>query len=133
MQFNIKINIMANATTQTDITDDQQTVAPNESDKDTLAGQTDDTDISPTELELLDNAGTNEPGDDDDLLNDSQLDNLDEEGEELNEADDLTGEDLDVPGSEADDFNESLGEEDEENNSFSMRDQDDVDDGDPIL
>ena len=124
---------MAIPTTQTDIIDEQQTPAPNESDKDILAGHTSDADISRAELELLDKAGTNEPGDDDDLLNDSQLDNADDEGEELNEADDLTGEDLDVPGSEADDFNESLGEEDEENNSFSMRDQDDIDEGDPIL
>lgn len=124
---------MANPTIQTDINDDQQTGTPNESDQGPLAGQSGDTDISPAELQLLDNAGTNEPGDDDDLLNDSQLDNADDEGEELNEAGDLTGEDLDVPGSEADDFNESLGEEDEENNSFSMRDQDDLDDGDPVL
>ena len=124
---------MAIPTTKTDIIDNQQTVAPNESDKDILAGHTSDADISRAELDLLDKAGTNEPGDDDDLLNDSQLDNADDEGEELNEADDLTGEDLDVPGSEADDFDESLGEEDEENNSFSMRDQDDIDEGDPIL
>src|SRR3954454_15179649 len=105
MQFNIKINIMAIPTTQTDITDDQQTGTPNEGDKNTPAGQSSDADISPVELELLDNAGTNEPGDDDDMLMDSHLDNLDDEGEELNEADDLTGEDLDVPGSEADDLN----------------------------
>ena len=124
---------MASPTTQTDIKDDQQTGSPNESDKDILSGHNSDNDISHAELELLDNAGTNEPGDDDDLLNDSQLDNSDEEGEELNEAHDLTGEDLDVPGSEADDFNESLGEEDEENNSFSLRDQDDIDDDDPVL
>ena len=124
---------MAIPITQTDIKDDQQTGTPNASDKNPVSGQTSDSDISPAELELLDNAGTNEPGDDDDMLMDSQLDSLDDQGEELNEADDLTGKDLDVPGSEADDFNEAIGEEDEENNSFSMRDQDDLDDGDPIL
>jgi hypothetical protein len=32
------------------------------------------------------------------------------------------GEDLDVPGSELDDDNEELGEEDEENNSYSTKD-----------
>ena len=51
------------------------------------------------------------------------LDDVDEDGEALNESsDDLihTGEDLDVPGSEADDANESIGEEDEENNYYSL-------------
>jgi len=33
---------------------------------------------------------------------------------------DATGDDLDVPGSEADDENEKLGEEDEENNYYSV-------------
>jgi hypothetical protein len=52
------------------------------------------------------------------------LDKVDEDGEELNEqADGLDmGKDLDVPGSEDDDANEELGEEDEENNSYSARD-----------
>ena len=34
--------------------------------------------------------------------------------------DDLTGEDLDVPGSELDDQQESVGSEDEENNYYSI-------------
>jgi hypothetical protein len=34
--------------------------------------------------------------------------------------DDLTGEDLDVPGSELDDQQESVGSEDEENNYYSL-------------
>ena len=49
-------------------------------------------------------------------------DNTDKDGEPLNEASssvDFTGEDLDVPGAELDDDNESIGEEDEENNSYS--------------
>lgn len=33
---------------------------------------------------------------------------------------DLTGEDLDVPGTELDDANEEIGEEDEENNFYSL-------------
>jgi hypothetical protein len=32
----------------------------------------------------------------------------------------LTGEDLDVPGAESDDANEAIGEEDEENNYYSL-------------
>ena len=32
----------------------------------------------------------------------------------------LTGDDLDIPGSEDDDANEEIGEEDEENNYYSL-------------
>jgi hypothetical protein len=51
------------------------------------------------------------------------LDKTDGE-DELNEEGDARdmGEDLDIPGSELDDDNEVLGEEDEENNSYSTRD-----------
>ena len=34
--------------------------------------------------------------------------------------DDMTGEDLDIPGAELDDQNEEIGEEDEENNYYSL-------------
>ena len=54
-----------------------------------------------------------------------QLDNTDEDGEPLNEkslADDMTGEDLDIPGAELDDEDEAIGEEDEENNLYSQPD-----------
>ena len=53
-------------------------------------------------------------------LEQAQLDNRDEDGELLNEKSDVSGSDLDVPGSEEDDANEEIGEEDEENNSFSL-------------
>jgi hypothetical protein len=46
-----------------------------------------------------------------------------EELRELNEKDfeeDLTGEDLDIPGTELDDEMEDLGSEDEENNYYSL-------------
>lgn len=33
---------------------------------------------------------------------------------------DMTGEDLDIPGAELDDVNENIGEEDEENNNYSI-------------
>jgi hypothetical protein len=42
------------------------------------------------------------------------LDNTDDDGEPLNE------DPLDVPGSELDDMNEQIGEEDEENNYYSL-------------
>jgi hypothetical protein len=37
----------------------------------------------------------------------------------------MSGNDLDVPGSEDDDADEEIGEEDEENNSYSIRDPED--------
>jgi hypothetical protein len=82
------------------------------------------TDIDPGELNLLDASGED---DEERGLHHAELDDSDEDGELLNElssATDKTGSDLDVPGSEDDDDNENLGEEDEENNSYSIKDQD---------
>lgn len=111
---------MATNTTGSDITDNPQTRIFNEgSESDKDLDQSGDNDISPTELELLDDAGT------EDAEDDGLLDDTDEDGDELNEEDDLTGEDLDVPGSEVDDDDEAIGSEDEENNSYSLDDQDD--------
>lgn len=62
---------------------------------------------------------------DDEQLNTASLDNTDEDGELLNENVDRSGNELDIPGSEDDDENEKIGEEDEENNGYSMPDQDD--------
>jgi len=38
----------------------------------------------------------------------------------LNEAENVSGKDLDVPGQELDDPMEDIGEEDEENNEYSL-------------
>jgi len=62
---------------------------------------------------------------DDEQLNIGDLDKTDDEGEMLNEKSDRSGGDLDVPGSEDDDANEEIGEEDEENNSYSLPDPED--------
>ena len=81
-----------------------------------------DADISPDELELLDTGG----GEEDDLnLKEAQLDYTDDDGDALNEGSDYSGKDLDVPGNDLDDADELIGEEDEENNSYSKSDQDD--------
>lgn len=86
--------------------------------------QKDDTDITNDELDLLDQAGSEK--DEDDINEEAaQLDDSDEDGDALNEGSDLTGEDLDVPGADLDDDDELLGEEDEENNSYSESDQGD--------
>lgn len=84
-------------------------------------------DITPEELSLLDDSIENVNEGDDVNLKRSALDNTDEDGELLNElsmADDISGEDLDVPGAEDDDENEEIGKEDEENNSYSSADTD---------
>ncbi|MEP7141434.1 MAG: hypothetical protein ABI707_01130 [Ferruginibacter sp.] len=120
---------MATQTNQSDTTDNPKTIGLKED-----ADQNGDNEITPAELELLDEAGTEESGEDNELLDESMLDGTDEDGDQLNEADDLTGDDLDVPGSETDNEDESIGEEDEENNSYSISDQDDNDeDRDPIM
>jgi hypothetical protein len=55
-------------------------------------------------------------------IQNAAVDNTDEDGTPLNERTNRTGSDLDVPGSEDDDTNEEIGEEDEENNSYSRPD-----------
>lgn len=57
-------------------------------------------------------------------LEKAQLDNTDEDGDLLNERTDISGNDLDIPGAEEDDANEEIGEEDEENNSYSLDGED---------
>lgn len=84
-----------------------------------------ETDISPVERSLLDESIENSMTQDSINLSRAKLDNTDDDGTPLNEkssADDMSGEDLDVPGSEADDENEEIGEEDEENNNYSQAD-----------
>lgn len=56
----------------------------------------------------------------------TNLDDTDEDGTPLNENADIKdmGADLDVPGAELDDVDEAVGEEDEENNYYSLGDND---------
>jgi len=79
-----------------------------------------DNDISRTDNEVLDNAGLPIEESDDQGLRRASLDKTDLDGERLNESSDFSGSDLDVPGAEQDDRDEAIGEEDEENNSYSM-------------
>lgn len=82
-----------------------------------------DADVTEDDLRNLDRADQGMAyGDDKDLI-DASLDNEDEDGDPLNEegfGDDISGDDLDIPGSEDDDADESIGEEDEENNYYSL-------------
>ena len=91
-------------------------INPDETDNDTADP---DADVTPGERKDLADAAEKMPTDDEDALRRAKLDMTDDEGEILNEGSGLSGNDLDVPGSEADDAEEAIGEEDEENNSFS--------------
>lgn len=90
--------------------------------KNNIDNETPETDISAEERALLDAAGED---DEERGLHRAELDSRDNDGELLNEAGsatDKTGRDLDVPGSNDDDDMEDIGEEDEENNSYSEAD-----------
>jgi hypothetical protein len=78
--------------------------------------------VTNTERDLLQRSSESMATLDDEQLHAAGLDDTDDDGEKLNESTDISGNDLDVPGSEDDDPDEEIGEEDEENNSYSIRD-----------
>lgn len=81
-----------------------------------------DTDVTAEDIAMLSAADQNRDMDDIDE-EEPLLDTKDEDGDPLNEPRGTygaTGADLDVPGSETDDGNENIGEEDEENNYYSL-------------
>lgn len=92
-------------------------------DEDILSDNT--TNVTKTERDLLQRSSESMSTADDQQLDYATLDNTDDEGTPLNEKVNLSGSDLDVPGSEEDDANEKIGEEDEENNAYSLRDPED--------
>jgi hypothetical protein len=84
-----------------------------------------DVEITDEERALIDSAFSDGDSKSENELKRSQLDNTDEDGIPLNEqssAGDGSGNDLDIPGAEDDDNMEDIGEEDEENNSYSEAD-----------
>lgn len=81
--------------------------------------------VRSTERDLLQRSAESMATLDDEQLNIAALDSTDDDGEKLNESSDISGNDLDVPGSDEDDANEEIGEEDEENNSYSFPDPED--------
>ena len=100
-----------------------------EEDVDIIMGT--DADVSAAEGKELKTTEEDMPTQDDSNLREAALDNTDMEGELLNEGSsdtDVSGDDLDTPGSEDDNRDEAAGEEDEENNTYSLGgdDQDDV-------
>ncbi len=79
-----------------------------------------DSDVTEEEKELLSRTDESMGSIDEEDRRNLMLDNKDQDGDLLNERDDVSGKDLDVPGAEEDDENEAIGEEDEENNSYSL-------------
>ena len=94
-----------------------------DTDEDILADNI--TNVSNVERDLLQRSSESMSTADDEQLNLATLDNTDDDGTPLNEIVNVSGSDLDVPGSEDDDANEKIGEEDEENNAYSLRDPED--------
>jgi hypothetical protein len=96
----------------------------NDREADTLFVTGTDADVTNEDLQILNATEQNMDSTDGLNLQHATLDNVDEDGDPLNEennpATDFTGESLDVPGSEDDDANENIGEEDEENNYYSL-------------
>jgi hypothetical protein len=79
--------------------------------------------VSDIEKKLLDDSANDMPTKDEQSLRRASLDSTDNEGEPLNEktsSNAISGSDLDVPGADEDDQNEDIGEEDEENNPYSL-------------
>jgi len=92
-------------------------------DKKMPADTEENAEISADERSMLDESMENSISVDNNNLRRSALDITDADGELINEASfDLTGEDLDIPGSELDDVAEETGAEDEENNGYSRAD-----------
>ena len=82
----------------------------------------DDSDVTEDEKITLERSATDMDTEDNEDLYAAELDDTDDDGDKLNEADDVSGKDLDVPGEEDDDADEEIGEEDEENNDYSLAD-----------
>jgi hypothetical protein len=94
-----------------------------ETDEDTDLIMGNEADVTKEEQITLQRADEDMPTDDDARLRASALDNEDFEGDPLNEAglgEDVSGGDLDTSGVDADDAMEAIGEEDEENNTYSL-------------
>lgn len=89
---------------------------------------TNSSDVTADERSTLASIDRRRADSEDEVLRESALDNVDDDGDPLNEGGlgkDEAGDDLDVPGSDDDDADEEVGDEDEENNDYSLSDDDD--------
>lgn len=84
--------------------------------------ESEESNVSPQEKKDLFIAANDMPGDDQNLRK-AALDETDNEGAPLNEDGfnkNISPDDLDIPGADLDDSDEAIGEEDEENNDYSL-------------
>ncbi len=82
-----------------------------------------DANVSKEEIDDLEKSANDFPSEDNINLRKAALDNTDDDDTPLNESsfkNNITETGLDVPGAEDDDENEEIGEEDEENNEYSL-------------
>lgn len=89
---------------------------------DSLINENSGSNVSEMEKRDLRKAANDMPGDDQ-ALRRAALQSTDDDGTPLNEGSfdkDISADDLDVPGASQDDANEKIGEEDEENNEYSL-------------
>ncbi len=101
---------------------DEEGDAVFENDIDSDVKEDTESNVSGNEKRDLRIAANDMPGDDENLR-EASLDSTDEDGAQLNEGSfgkNVTPDDLDVPGTGQDDENEKIGEEDEENNEYSI-------------
>lgn len=104
------------------ISSEEEPEATGEPDEDDVTEEAgDDADVTEDEKIALERTEQMDTQDNENLF-ESELDDTDEDGERLNEGEDFSGDDLDVPGEEEDDADEAIGEEDEENNAYSSGD-----------
>ena len=103
--------------------DDEEGLGLFDDDEDTDLIMGNDADVSATERTLLRRADEDMHVEDDPRLRQAELDKTDAQGDLLNEgslATSVSGADLDMAGVDADDPMEAIGEEDEENNVYSL-------------
>jgi hypothetical protein len=123
-QEHIRVPKMKEFMDTTISSDDEEGVGILDDDEDEIE-DSESADVSKEEKKLLKDAAEKTPGvTDEKALEQALLDQRDEDGDLLNEKTDRSGKDLDIPGSEDDDANEEIGEEDEENNSYSLDSED---------
>lgn len=124
VQGNITKPLLDKKTGTTISTDDADImdITNNRYEQDEIADQL-NANVTKDERKLLDDAAIKINSTDQTALENAKPDQYDDDGELLNEKTGLSGNDLDVPGSELDNANEKIGEEDEENNSYSMDDE----------
>lgn len=118
-----KIGEMADTTISSDDEEGLGLFGDDEGDEDTDLVMGNEADVTSTERSMLKRADEDMPDEDDPLLRRAELDKTDNEGDKLNEgslATDVSGGDLDTSGVDSDDKMEAIGEEDEENNDYSL-------------